>query len=429
MNPKTKLALCKLLGLDATQVSDEQVEAALQARQDSEGGGLFVQELGRDGSRHVVRFTIDLSKYAKGADGKLPAELHIIPDGPRVFARDGRRFKISDPQSVIRASETPALVDWEHMSELPSFWGGSSKAAAWISGYSYVEGKGVVANVEKWTADGARDVQDGTYRYLSPVLYIDGETEEVTQIVSVALTNTPALRLESIEQFQRAFSRGSHAFRPSPSRTSPEDSDMNPKLKKQLCAMLGLDADKVTDEQFATALEAYNAKQAGAANANAPANIIAETASVSHEVVSTVAYQAVVAERNEFAARLEKAEKAVAEQTQAAFCKNVEDAFAKAAASGHVTPAEREFELARISTQDDLDKAVTAWSKRPPLAAPPAPSTFSNAANAANKASAPTTAPGAFSKDQEAFLKRTGLTPEQFATADAGRRRTSTQET
>ena len=121
--------------------------------------------------------------------------IHITPLGPNISARDGRTFKLSRPDSVIAASSVslPKLVDWEHRSEM---YNGNSEAAGWIDTLEWRAGSGLYGRVS-WTPKGKADVESGAYKFLSPVLVIDGETREVETIESVALTNTPALTMNA----------------------------------------------------------------------------------------------------------------------------------------------------------------------------------------------------------------------------------------
>ena len=93
----------------------------------------MLEQVGRtvDGSA-VVRSVCALrvEPCAEGnPDGQASNQtwLHILPAGEDVHARDGRSFKVPDVDAVIRASELPMLVDWEHRSEF-----GETRAAGWI---------------------------------------------------------------------------------------------------------------------------------------------------------------------------------------------------------------------------------------------------------------------------------------------------------
>lgn len=136
-----------------------------------------------------------------------PDRIHVLPAGKLVKARDGRAFTVSDPKKVIAASTFPLLLDWEHQSE--SMFG-STRAAGWINSIS-LESTGMWGRVE-WTAQGLNDVRSKAFRYLSPVLVVaraenDNGPGEVQSIISVALTNKPALHLSAIEAFSQQMAK------------------------------------------------------------------------------------------------------------------------------------------------------------------------------------------------------------------------------
>ena len=68
---------------------------------------------------------------------------------------------------------------------------------------------GIWGKVE-WTEDGRRDIASKAYRYLSPVVLMDGDSSALS-IAAVALTNRPALQLEAVEGFRERFPRAALA--------------------------------------------------------------------------------------------------------------------------------------------------------------------------------------------------------------------------
>lgn len=155
--------------------------------------------------RRLVRVSCSTVPY-ESADGSQWAQ--VVPEGPFVQARDGRAFQISDALAVAAASELPLLVDWEHESE--SFCG-STEAAGWLEeirvqldAVGDFPRAGIWGRI-CWTAEGDSDVKGKVYRYLSPVLLLDAETSDVLQIVSVALTNRPALRMQGLDSYRKRF--------------------------------------------------------------------------------------------------------------------------------------------------------------------------------------------------------------------------------
>jgi phage I-like protein len=133
---------------------------------------------------------LDRGSFALETEGDW---IHITPRGPQIVARDGRKFSMSNADAVVAKSTVPALVDWDHESEL---FTGSTRAAGWVEALA-VRSSGVWGRV-KWTAKGKADIADSAYRFLSPVLELNPETKEVLSIISIALTNRPALQMSQI---------------------------------------------------------------------------------------------------------------------------------------------------------------------------------------------------------------------------------------
>jgi len=124
---------------------------------------------------------------------RASAGLHIVPPGRVITARDGRSFQVKDAQRVVSSSQVPMLLDREHSSET----GGTTRAAGWITSLRADPNGGIFGTVEL-TPDGEKEIRTRVYRYVSPVLVLDSEERDVLEIVSVALTNRPALRLQEI---------------------------------------------------------------------------------------------------------------------------------------------------------------------------------------------------------------------------------------
>lgn len=143
----------------------------------------------------VLDLDADTSGYPAGCNA------HIFPDGA-FHADDGRPASITggevrdwqmndaiaaDLIALFEANAKPILYDYEHNSLY-----GDSRAAGWIDKLVYVQGQGVYAHVE-WTPKAAEDIAKKVYRYSSPYFYFDPKTGAVKQLISVALTNNPAL--------------------------------------------------------------------------------------------------------------------------------------------------------------------------------------------------------------------------------------------
>lgn len=87
------------------------------------------------------------------------------------------------------------LVDYEHQSLLSAKNGKEAPAAGWIKPGSLVfdETKGLLATAVQWTDKAKSYIAAKEYRYISPVFYYDAATGAILDVISVALTNTPAI--------------------------------------------------------------------------------------------------------------------------------------------------------------------------------------------------------------------------------------------
>lgn len=149
--------------------------------------------------------------------GVAPAEAHLLPPGP-FRAVDGRPFECGawqlDAAIAARviaradAQKTDILIDFEHQSLRSAENGKRAEAAGWIPRtLEWREGKGLYALNISWVGDTAELIVGKKYRYLSAVFLYAAGTGEVLEILSVALTNTPALDgLEALADLARKHS-------------------------------------------------------------------------------------------------------------------------------------------------------------------------------------------------------------------------------
>jgi len=161
--------------------------------------------------KNVAALVIDLTASTEGYPEGCNA--HITPDG--YFRADDGRPRSMEGVEVddwlmnaeiaaaliarLESSGKPILYDYEHN----SLWG-DSRAAGWIVKLVYVAGRGLFGRVE-WTPDAAEEIAKKVYRYSSPLFYFDPKTGAVTELLSVALTNNPALGdLGAVDLVRRA---------------------------------------------------------------------------------------------------------------------------------------------------------------------------------------------------------------------------------
>lgn len=160
---------------------------------------------------NIAALVIDLAASTDGYPEGCNA--HITPDGA-FRSDDGRPASMTGGTLLdwqmsaeiagaliarLESSGKPILYDYEHNSLF-----GDSRAAGWIVKLVYVAGRGLFGRVE-WTPDAAEEIAKKVYRYSSPLFYFDPKTGAVLELLSVALTNNPALGdLGAVDLVRRA---------------------------------------------------------------------------------------------------------------------------------------------------------------------------------------------------------------------------------
>jgi hypothetical protein len=125
-----------------------------------------------------------------------PTRVVVIPWGD---VQGNDRFTINDDgaASIVAAFRRRGVdlpIDIEHQTMGGSYTSpdGSAPAVGWIKALRAEHGVGIVADVS-WTAHGEKMIGSRAYRYLSPVVLLDGRTNVARELHSVALTNKPAI--------------------------------------------------------------------------------------------------------------------------------------------------------------------------------------------------------------------------------------------
>jgi phage I-like protein len=160
---------------------------------------------------HILIAALAQTLALTGAAGaqQAPTAIRILPAG-EFAAVDGRPGKdaaggtwkltaelAKKVIAQVAAQRTDVLVDYEHQSLRAKDNGKPVIAAAWLKALEWRDGPadaggGLWATDVTWTAAARAALEAGEYRYLSPVFAYDDDGR-VTALVSVALTNTPAL--------------------------------------------------------------------------------------------------------------------------------------------------------------------------------------------------------------------------------------------
>lgn len=82
------------------------------------------------------------------------------------------------------------MIDYEHQTLFTAMNGKPNPAAGWMEKAEYISGEGVFVDV-KWTKKAHQQIQDGEYRYISP-MFLSDQDGKVTKVINAALTNSPA---------------------------------------------------------------------------------------------------------------------------------------------------------------------------------------------------------------------------------------------
>lgn len=142
-------------------------------------------------------------------------EAHLLPPGP-FRAVDGRPHDVAawqlDATIAARviarqnARSNDTLIDFEHQSLRAADNGKRVEAAGWFRDLEWREGRGLYATSIRWVGDTAQLIADRKVRYVSTVFVYSGTSGEVLEILSFALTNTPALDgLDALAELARSF--------------------------------------------------------------------------------------------------------------------------------------------------------------------------------------------------------------------------------
>lgn len=135
--------------------------------------------------------------------GTVPDTVQLLPPGS-FKARDGRAFRIDDPQALIARFTADAVdkpVDYEHQEDDPARRGnGPVPAAGWIKSIFYDARSGFWAKVD-WTARARDLIANREYRYLSPVFTHDANGR-IKRLMGASLVHRPALHIKALASEQ-----------------------------------------------------------------------------------------------------------------------------------------------------------------------------------------------------------------------------------
>lgn len=136
-----------------------------------------------------------------GDNGSMPTSAHILPLGP-FRSKDGRPVEVAAWQlnetiavrliEKIRSRKTKTVIDYEHQTRFKELNRSTSSSCRLFWDMEWRE-EGLFATGINWTQRAAAMIGAKEYLYTSAVFSYNKKTGEVLDILSFALTNTPAL--------------------------------------------------------------------------------------------------------------------------------------------------------------------------------------------------------------------------------------------
>ena len=270
--------------------------------------------------------------------GGAPEWVELLPAGPEVPGRDGRRWRLDDAAAVAQASLDGARdlpIDWEHATSRKAPLGDPAPAAGWITRLEARNGA-LWGRVE-WTDRGQAAVASREYRYLSPEFHYERSTSRIVRLLSAGLTNNPNLRLTALNQ------------------EGTEDMDI-----KEILRALGLSED-ATAEQAVTAINTLRTERDTAKMERDTAQNQAENPSL-EKFVPRADHNAALERATNAETKLAAAEKKAQEA-------EIETEITAALEAGKITPATADYHRAQCKAEGGLDRFKEYVKTAPAVAA------------------------------------------------------------
>lgn len=264
-----------------------------------------------------------------GTPGVAPEWVQLIPVASgALVAKDGRKWTVKDLNAVIAATKaqhpTGICIDINHGTDLAATAGHEAPAAAWIKDYAAQgpAGEPGLWGKANWTPRGKKAVEDGEYRFISPVIISRKDNGQVFRIDRASLVNDPALLTKSLFHNQ------------------PEN--QNVKLSKELCAALGI-AEGADDAAGITAATALKTSASRLALITAAGGIATETA-ITDDLVSGLCIKLKTpAGGNPLQATVDQLQKDLASLQGDRAKDGATTKVEKALADGKITPAQKDW--------------------------------------------------------------------------------------
>lgn len=270
----------------------------------------------------------------------VPLWVELLPPGPDITGRDGRRWVNDTPEAIVAAFEAHGAdlpIDVEHASEIKGRAGEPAPAMGWIKALEVREGGGIWGLVE-WTEQGRWMVSEKSYRYLSPVFLFEKKgSGRILKLLSAGLTNQPNLHLTALNRDDRLS-------------THPKEADMA--LSTALCQALGLGIETSEGQAVAAITTLRDDLAAARTQADNPSL---------EKFVPRADYDAAINRAKAAEARLTSIESQARDAA-------IESAITQALERGKITPASAEYHRAQCSTDGGLERFTAFVAAAPVIA-------------------------------------------------------------
>lgn len=274
---------------------------------------------------------LDVALAREGDSVQAPEWVQVFPEGPEILTRDGRKYILRNPDSLVlafQANRADLAADINHSTELLGPKGEPAPAQGWVKEIEHRQGQGVWARVD-WNDEGKAALASRQYRYVSPA-FRHNDALEITRMTSLALVTHPALTMPALAR---------------EGELNPQDKQMTTTLAARLAAALGLNA-AATDDQL---VEAATTHVALAREARDPTKLVP------------------FADLQVALARADTAETAIATSAAAAKEAAAVTAVDEAVAAGKIAPAGKDHWLA--IARENPDGFSQAMANQPVLTA------------------------------------------------------------
>ncbi|CAD9194009.1 phage protease [Acinetobacter bohemicus] len=176
----------------------------------------------------------------------------LIPEGIFRSEIDGRPYDAPHweltPErghqmvAALNQRKIDMVIDYEHATLKSKNTGEPAPAAGWLksAGFTYIEGVGLCSTDFEWLDKAKAHIEAKEYKYISPV-FLYSKTGDVTALINVALTNTPAL--DQLPEAKLAAA-AQELF----AQNSPQQDSTMEELLEQLRWMLNLPLSATAEE-------------------------------------------------------------------------------------------------------------------------------------------------------------------------------------